>query len=115
MRGIILGLALGLSVAGGAAAMDAQGKYTVYGSGQVGCGQWTKQRTYGGTLTQQDQHWVLGYVTAYNRWVSKERSVLGDMEVNDIVAWMDEFCGQNPKESLTGAVESLILERVSAN
>lgn len=113
MRGFWLGLALAAMIVGPADAMDARGKYTIYGSGQAPCSQWLRERDIKSALAMQDQSWVVGYITAYNRWVSKKLSVVGEQEPRALHAWIDEFCKANGKETLAGAAESLILEMMN--
>lgn len=109
---LVAGLVPGLvAVATDAAqAMDARGRYTVYGSGELDCASWTREQKLSSSLALKDQAWVLGYISAYNRWFSKERSVLGDMSESAAIDWVDSFCQANARETLNGAVESLIFE-----
>ena len=74
-----LAAALAVAVPVTADAMDARGRYTVYGSGELDCGSWTREQKLASSLALKDQAWVLGYITAYNRWVSEERTVLGHL------------------------------------
>ena len=105
-----LAAALAVALPAPADAMDARGRYTVYGSGELECGSWTREQKLASSLALKDQAWVLGYITAYNRWVSEERSVLGERKSGEVIDWIDAFCQANPRETLNGAVESLIFE-----
>ena len=105
-----LAAALIVAETGAVDAMDARGRYTVYGSGELDCASWTREQKLASSLALKDQAWVMGYITAYNRWVSEERSVLGKRKQGEVIDWVDAFCKANPKETLNGAVESLIFE-----
>ena len=107
---IALSLAVVLAGPRCAAAMDAQGRYGVYGSGDLDCASWTREARLSTSLALKDRAWVLGYISAYNRWVSNERSVLGSRQQREVMGWIDKFCKANPRETINGAVESLIFE-----
>lgn len=113
MRGLWLALALAVMPIGSVGAIDARGDYAIYGPGLAPCSQWLREREIKSALAMQDQSWVIGYVTAYNRWVSKKTSVVGDQEPRALYAWIDDFCTANSKETLAGAAESLILEMMN--
>lgn len=93
-----------------AAAIDGRGKYDVFGSGSVRCNQWARSRELKDSTSDRDAQWVAGYVTAYNRWVHKGRSIMPDTDPEALFAMVDSFCEGNPLDSLAGAVESLILD-----
>ena len=112
MRGVTLAIVIVLLWPLEAGAIDARGKYTTYGAGSVGCNQWLRSRKLKDTLNERDQHWVAGYVTAYNRWVSKERSIIPELTPNRLYDMVDRFCEENPLQSLAGAAESVILELI---
>ena len=112
MRGLALAILVVLLWPSEAEAIDARGKYTIYGGGSVGCSQWTRSRKIKDSLSERDQHWVAGYVTAYNRWVSKERSIFPEQIPNKLYEMIDRYCEENPLQSVAGAAESVILELI---
>ncbi|MCG8358694.1 MAG: hypothetical protein MI920_24265 [Kiloniellales bacterium] len=95
-----------------AGALDKRGQYTVYGAGSVSCSQWTRSRKLKDSLSQRDQQWIAGYVTAYNRWVHEGRSVATGDDPAPLYAQIDRLCEANPLETVNGAAESLILDLI---
>lgn len=107
----LLVLAFFLSLwASTAQAIDSHGKYGIYGSGNVRCNQWLRSRELKDSTAYRDAEWVSGYVTAYNRWVFKGRSVRPDDDPEAMLALIDKFCTANPLDTVSGAAESMILE-----
>ena len=93
-----------------AEAIDSHGKYGIFGSGQVRCNQWLRSRELKDSTSYRDAAWVAGYVTAYNRWVFKGRSVHPERDEESMLAMIDRFCTENPMDTVSGAAESMILE-----
>ncbi len=113
MRGLVLATAVALLWPGAAEAIDSSGKYKIYGAGKTACSQWLRSRKLKDSLSERDQQWVAGYVTAYNRWVHKGgRSVSPETNAKQLFATVDRYCEQNPFETIAGAVESLMLELI---
>ncbi len=78
-----------------------------FGSGNISCGQWTESKEADGSLHKTRKQWVLGYLSAYSRWVDKSDVV----KTNDgygATAWIDNFCRDNPFEYMNEAAEQLI-------
>jgi len=42
-----------------------------FGSGNISCGQWTESKEADGSLHKTREQWVLGYLSAYSRWVDR--------------------------------------------
>ena len=93
-----------------ARAIDSHGKYGIYGSGNVRCNQWLRSRDLKDSTAYRDAEWVAGYITAYNRWVFKGRSVHPERDEESMMAMIDRFCTENPMDTVSGAAESMILE-----
>ena len=100
----------GMLRSGEALAIDARGQYDVFGSGSVRCNQWTRSRKLRDSTSDRDAQWVAGYVTAYNRWVHDEKSIVPSTDPEALYAMVDKFCQVNPLDSLSGATESVILD-----
>ena len=93
-----------------ARAIDSHGKYGIYGSGNVRCNQWLRSRELKDSTAYRDAEWVAGYITAYNRWVFKGRSVQPESDPEATLLLIDKFCTANPLDTVSGAAESVILE-----
>ena len=91
-------------------AIDGRGKYDVFGSGSARCNQWTRSRGLKDSTADRDAQWVAGYVTAYNRWVHDQKSIMPDTDPESLFAMVDRLCEDNPLDTLAGAAESAILE-----
>lgn len=112
LRVVLAAVAVAAVVAAGVPvqAIDGRGKYDVFGSGSVRCNQWERSRQLKDSTSDRDAQWVAGYITAYNRWVHKGRSIMPDSDPEALFAMVDRFCGENPLDTLSGAVESLVLD-----
>ncbi len=95
-----------------AQAIDPQGRYTIFGGGDVRCATWERGRRLMDSTNAQDQSWISGYVTAYNRWVHKGLSVAPDSDPQSLYKMIDGYCKDNPSETLAGAAESMMLELI---
>ena len=78
-----------------------------FGSGNISCGQWTESKEADGPLHNTREQWVLGYLSAYSRWVDRSDVV----KTNDgygATVWIDNFCRDNPFKYMNEAAEQLI-------
>jgi len=108
---LLAALVLGLSAAP-VAAVDLQGRYRIYGAGDVRCDKWAYGRKNKDSANAQDEDWIAGYVTAYNRWVHKGRSLPPSPDPESLYVMIDKLCAENPQETLSGATESMILDLI---
>ena len=67
-RALVVAVALLLSATATARAADPQGYYTIQGVGLENCEVWLGERLSDGPTAWYHQQWVLGYITAFNRW-----------------------------------------------
>lgn len=56
--------------------------------------------------------WALGYVTAANVYLQTDRDLLNHMNGSTVGAWVDDYCKKNPKDSLSDALDALILKLI---
>ena len=83
----------------------------VLGQGNVSCGSWLEVRTGEDVQVAARTAWVLGYVTAFNQYGSKpEGDVSGGKGTEEIMAWIDSYCGQHPSDNLYRASAALVDE-----
>jgi hypothetical protein len=55
--------------------------------------------------------WVLGYVTGFNQYGSKpEGDVTGGKGTEEIMTWIDNYCGRHPGDNLYRASAALVDE-----
>jgi len=88
-------------------------QYTAFGAGQESCGFWTKTRNdpgaeKPGSPATSFVQWTGGYLTAYSRWVEEEPGPVSDSDTYGAVAWIDNYCRDNPLRNVARAAEALI-------
>ena len=108
-------------------AIDRNGRYFAYGVGQKTCADYigfrerkleTLERKYE-RYTQDElyeivdkviEHWIAGFLTAHNLYVSDTYDVVGKLSMDDIKARLETSCRGNPKQYFAQAVISLVQE-----
>src|SRR5437773_3130585 len=106
---------LGVAATSNLYAIDKNNRYFAYGVGQRSCEDYIKFREKRlETLEQQHprytkdelyeivdkivEHWIAGFLTAHNLYVSDTYDVLGKLKMNDVKARLETNCRANPKE-----------------
>jgi hypothetical protein len=107
-RALVLAAALILSVNAAGRAADPQGYYTIQGVGQESCEIWIGERLANGPTAWYHQQWVLGYITAFNRWAYDGSNVAVNVGPDKLFEWLDEYCNRNPQQNLSLATEALV-------
>ncbi len=72
--------------------------------GEPDCGQWLAEKT------PTRRAWVLGYVSGLNLSGIEKMNVLGATSAEQIYAWMDNYCRQNPLDDVTHGGNKLFFE-----
>jgi hypothetical protein len=114
-------------------AIDSNNRYFAYGVGQRTCDDYVKFREKRlDTLEQQHErytkdelyeivdriveHWIAGFLTAHNLYVSDTYDVAGKSDMNDLKARLEKSCRANTKqrfaEAMIGVVQQLNPQRV---
>ena len=84
------------------------GSYTL-GEGTRSCGEWTQERNEGDWYTKGQ--WIHGYVSADSfyrdifDWAPAEKP-----DPAGILAWVDNYCGENPLDLMRDAARALAVE-----
>jgi hypothetical protein len=90
-----------------AAAMTKNGAYMVHGPGASSCGTWTKDRRENNWYS--DSGWVLGFVSAFNRFSwSVTPDVAQSTDSDGINAWVDRYCELHPTSQISDATARLV-------
>ena len=126
---------LGVAASSNLYAIDKNNRYFAYGVGQRSCEDYIKFREKRlETLEQQHprytkdelyeivdktvEHWIAGFLTAHNLYVSDTYDVLGKLTMNDVKARLETNCRANPKEyfaeAMIAVVQQLNPQRVRA-
>jgi hypothetical protein len=82
----------------------------VRGAGNASCGAWILGRadTKGSFTLQSDREsWVMGYISAYNIFVGHSDVAKGT-DPKGLFGWIDNFCANNPLDTVESATFSLI-------
>jgi hypothetical protein len=116
-------------------AIDSNNRYFAYGVGQRSCGDYVKFREKRlETLEQQHprytkdelyeivdkivEHWIAGFLTAHNLYVSDTYDLAGKSNINDLKARLEKSCRDNAKqyfaEAMISVVQQLNPQRVKA-
>ncbi|HSK28418.1 MAG TPA: hypothetical protein VLA17_00505 [Candidatus Limnocylindria bacterium] len=108
-------------------AIDSNSRYFAYGMGQRSCGDYVKLRERRlETLEQQYErytkdelyeivdkiveHWIAGFLTAHNLYVSDTYDVAGKSNMNDLKARLEKSCRANDKQLFAEAMIALARE-----
>jgi hypothetical protein len=85
-------------------------EHGVLGQGNVSCGSWLDRKGDDANASSRIA-WVLGYMTAFNQYESKPAGdVSGGKGTEEIMAWIDIYCGQHPSDNLYRASAALVDE-----
>ena len=84
-------------------------QYYAFGSGLDSCGSWTAAKEAESYKKQAIfRSWIEGYMTAYSRWVERGSGPVGATLSPGAWAWVDNYCQDNPLESVGDAAEQMI-------
>ncbi len=110
-RKLVGTLVIAIALLSGATAesMDDSGTYNVLGAGTKSCGKWMEARKDDSWESLILINWVWGFVTSYNRYVHKGGvGVEGNIDNEGLMAWVDQYCRDNPLENVANASQALI-------
>ena len=83
----------------------------VLGQGNISCLSWIESRGDDNPLAATRTAWVLGFVTAFNQYVSKSKGdVSGGKDTEALMARIDAHCKQHPLDNLYNASAALVDE-----
>ena len=108
MRHLIISTILLINLSSPAAAIDAQGRYSIFGAGIISCSSWTEDRQKDGVLSWQREQWVLGFISGYNRYVKGAKNIAAGMDADGMKGWIDTYCRDNSTASINKATWELI-------
>ncbi|MGH7926776.1 MAG: hypothetical protein ACREQV_03165 [Candidatus Binatia bacterium] len=108
-------------------AIDANNRYFAYGLGQRPCEDYVKFREKRlDTLARQYErftkdelyevvdkvveHWIAGFITAHNLYVSDTYDVVGQLSMNDLEARLEKECRANTRQYFAQAMIKLVQE-----
>ena len=89
-------------------AVDSSGNYAIWGVGQKACIGFTQDTAANDIERYKD--YMKGFLTAYNIFTEKTYSITGNMNLNQIAEWLNEYCGENPMSSFENALTSFTFD-----
>ena len=99
----LLGLSLQIQAA------DKTGNYAIWGLGQKSCFRYLKDRS-----AAEDgpyKSYIMGYLTAFNAVTPETYSISRDMNLDEIMTWLDDYCDVNQMHGM----ESSMLEFINTH
>jgi len=97
-------------------AMDSNGRYFALGAGSRPCSDFIKfreKRIEKFTPEQYDvadvivEHWVAGFMTAHNFYVTDTYDVVGTVTIDQIEDRIEQYCRANPNRRVAEAVAAI--------
>jgi hypothetical protein len=97
-----------LIFASASVAADKQGNFAIWGSGNSSCHSYKLARAANEDNKFRD--YIMGYFTAYNHQSVDTYSISRDMNLNEILTWIDEQCELKPVISIEEVLTTFIIE-----
>jgi hypothetical protein len=90
-------------------AANDEGDYVVHGHGKHTCADFVANRS---SLFTQTYYfvWLQGYMTHYNMETPDTQDVWQDMDFNGAMLWIENYCRNNPPETINAAALAQIKE-----
>lgn len=104
--GIILSLLFVVPVA--AYAADNNGNHAIWGAGNKACISYTKARE--ADDYNAFKNYLMGFLTAYNILTPETYRLSGNMNMNEILVWFDDYCELKAVNSFEQAVIDFAVE-----
>ncbi|MFI4934731.1 MAG: hypothetical protein ACHP7N_08955 [Caulobacterales bacterium] len=82
--------------------------YESLGAGVGSCGVWTQDRATSHGAWSEDLEWVLGYLSAYDRFVARNGMVAKHTDSAGVTAWLDTYCTAHPLDEMHRAADALV-------
>ena len=82
-------------------------QYKVFGHGNQSCGSWTEAKEETNLELIVFTSWLSGYLSAVSVWVETGSGRVNETDIRGAVAWMDNYCRDNPLDSVAGAALNL--------
>lgn len=89
-------------------AKDLKDEYAVFGAGGKTCKSFNLALELGGKPYQDYEAWLLGYLSAYNQYTPHTYNILGARRLDQIIAWLNQYCTDNPNQFFVTASAILL-------
>ena len=97
---------------------DGSAGFVIRGAGGFPCGQWVLDHESSGRdareLAQNDDAWLSGFLTGYNKWGRGGRDDILDRspDISEATRWITSYCETHPSDSIQTAASALIADRL---
>jgi hypothetical protein len=108
MRAWILGAAFAVLLLPASASAGERMGITIYGPGTTKCHLWLSDQEVGGGPAYMEKIWVLGFLTAYNNYMVKDRPGLSTDDTPKFFDWISDYCAAHVDETLAVATAKLV-------
>ncbi|MEM7292136.1 MAG: hypothetical protein AAF420_01915 [Pseudomonadota bacterium] len=88
-------------------AKDFDGEHAVFGIGAENCETYLQARRSGAEASQPFTEWVFAYFSAFNVIVNNTYNIAGVRGSNEIMNWLDNYCGGSRRTLFVAAVADL--------
>jgi hypothetical protein len=79
------------------------------GQGANSCWAWTRSQEAKASARGLYAQWVAGFVSGVN-WDTDKPNILAEMDVEELVTWVDSYCKANPLAKVTTGAAMLVQE-----
>lgn len=93
------------------AAADHEGNYAVWGVGAKSCHTFSQSLESGNVDSYRD--YVMGYLTAYNALVQDTYRIEGGLNLDQVMAWIQDYCELKPINGFEQALSDFTAEHVA--
>ena len=108
MRTWIAAALLATLLAPVAATADERSGITIYGPGTTQCRLWTSDQGGGGGAAYMEKIWVLGFMSAYNNYMVRNKPGLTNDEATTFFDWINTYCADHPMDTLAVTTAKLV-------
>jgi len=107
LRGMPLAAVLGAALCTNLPAKDVDGRFAAFGPGARPCTAYAAMRGGSDPLDRDWIAWLTGYLSAFNVIVPGTFNIVGDYSVEEVLAWLDQYCAAHPDERFANAAAAL--------
>lgn len=89
-------------------AADSNGHFAIWGKGNKSCHSYNIARNTDEEQSYKD--YMMGYLTAFNVQMEDTYRISGNMDINEIMAWLDDYCELKPIIAFEQSLADFIVE-----
>ena len=87
---------------------DASGNHAIWGIGNKSCITYTDARNSNDYSAYK--YYLMGFLTAYNTFTPDTYRISGNMDLNEILAWLDDYCELKAVNAFELALTDFVFE-----